>query len=171
MANKTVLFINRNDIVRRTPLGGNIDPDRIMPFVYTAQAKWIWPTLGTVLYNKLQDDVEASTVTGVYQTLLEGYVRDTLIHYSVVEALPFISYQITQAGVTKYMPEGTTSVSKGDVDFLLEKELQTAQFFQQRLSEYLCAYNTSYPEYNQTTGKSDMIYPNKRQNYTMGWNL
>jgi hypothetical protein len=32
---KNILFCSRNDIVKRTPLGGNIDPEKIIPFVKT----------------------------------------------------------------------------------------------------------------------------------------
>ena len=51
---KPYLFCSRNDIVKRTPLGGNVDPEKIIPFVKTAQDKYILITLGTVLYSKLQ---------------------------------------------------------------------------------------------------------------------
>ena len=36
---RNILFISRNDIIRRSPLGGNVDPENIIPFVKTAQDK------------------------------------------------------------------------------------------------------------------------------------
>ena len=44
------LFITRNDIIKKTPLQGSIDSDRLLPFVQTAQEKYILNLLGTVLY-------------------------------------------------------------------------------------------------------------------------
>ena len=52
------LFISRNDIIKTTPLQGAIDADKLLPFIKTAQTKYLENLLGTVLYNKLQDDIE-----------------------------------------------------------------------------------------------------------------
>jgi hypothetical protein len=168
---KTTLFVSRNDIIKRSNLGGNIDPDRIVPSIYTAQQKYILPTLGTVLYNKLQSDVESGSLVNQYKTLVEDYITDTLVHYTVVEYLPFSIYHIGQAGVLAYQNENLVKPDKRDVDFLLQKSLQSAQYFNERLTDYLIANNPDFPEYWQVTGKSDMIYPDKSRKYNVGWRM
>jgi hypothetical protein len=65
--------------------------------------------------------------------------------------------------------EQGTSPSKNDIDFLLQKELQTAQFYAERLVNYLIAYSSNYPEYLATTGFSDNVFPDKGQQYRNGW--
>ena len=165
-----ILFCSRNDIVKRTPLGGNIDPDKVIPFVKTAQDKYILIALGTVLYDYLQDQITAGTLTGVYKLLVDEYIVDTLVHYTMVEALPFLAYSIGNTGITKNLnSEQGASPSKNDVDYLLQKELATAQFYSERLVTYLIAQNTLYPQYLQTTGFSDNVYPDKGQQYRNGW--
>lgn len=166
-----VLFISRNDIIKRAPINGNVDPDKIVPFIKTAQDKYLLILLGTMLYNKLQADVVADAVTGVYQTLIEDYITDALVHYTVVEALPFLAYTIANGSIVKNTSEQATSPSKNDIDFLLQKELQTAQFYAERLVNYLIANNDLFPEYNQTTGKSDNVNANRKSSYTGGWVL
>jgi hypothetical protein len=168
---RNVLFISRNDIIKRSYVGGNIDPEKIIPFVKTAQDKNILTALGTVLYKKLQDDVEAKTITGVYKELIDLYIVDTLVHYSVCEALPFLAYTIANGSIYKNVSEQAINPSKNDIDFLLQKELQTAQFYMERLVTYLIANNQIYPEYNQTNGQLDNVYPDKGQAYTNGWVL
>ena len=49
-----VLFITRNDIIKNTPLQGAIDADKLLPFVRTAQDKYLLDLLGTVLFDFLQ---------------------------------------------------------------------------------------------------------------------
>ena len=167
---RNVLFISRNDIIKRAPIGGNIDPEKLVPFIKTAQDKYIWILLGSVLYFYLQDNIAADTVVEPYTNLLEVYIKDTLVHYAVVEALPFLAYTIGNAGIFKNTnPDQSTSPDKRDVDFLLQKELQTAQFYAVRLVTHLIANNTLYPQYNATTGKSDNVYPDMGQQYTQGW--
>jgi hypothetical protein len=165
-----ILFCSRNDIVKRTPLGGNVDPDKVIPFVKTAQDKYLLIALGTVLYNYLQAQVAAGTLTGVYKTLVDDYIVDTLVHYSMVEALPFLAYSIGNTGITKNLnSEQGASPNKNDIDYLLQKELATAQFYAERLVNYLIAQNTLYPQYTATTGFSDNVYPDKGQQYRNGW--
>ena len=165
-----ILFCSRNDIVKRTPLGGNVDPDKVIPFVKTAQDKYLLIALGTVLYNYLQTQVAAGTLTGVYKTLVDEYIIDTLVHYSMVEALPFLAYSIGNTGITKNLnSEQGASPNKNDIVYLLQKELATAQFYAERLVNYLIAQNTLYPQYTATTGFSDNVYPDKGQQYRNGW--
>ena len=134
---RNVLFISRNDIIKRAPIGGNIDPEKLVPFIKTAQDKYIWILLGSVLYFYLQDNIAAETVVEPYTNLLEVYIKDTLVHYAVVEALPFLAYTIGNAGIFKNTnPDQSTSPDKRDVDFLLQKELQTAQFYSERLVKH-----------------------------------
>jgi hypothetical protein len=169
---KNTLFVSRNDIVKRTPLGGNIDPDKIIPFVKTSQDKYILIILGTVLYDKLQTDIENGTLTGIYRSLVNDYIVDTLVHYAMVEALPFLAYTIANGGIVKNISsEQATSPSKNDIDFLLQKELGTAQFYAERLTDYLIAFSQNIPEYLQTTGFSNNVYPDKGQQYRNGWVL
>lgn len=167
---RNILMCSRNDIVKRTPLGGNIDPEKIIPFVKTAQDKYILLALGTVLYDKIQDDIEAGTLTGIYRTLVDEYIIDTLVHYAMVEALPFLAYTIANGGIVKNISsEQAVSPSKNDIDFLLQKELATAQYYGERLVTYLIAFSSNYPEYLATTGFSNNVYPDKGQQYRNGW--
>jgi len=169
-----ILFISRNDLVKRTPIGGDIDSDKLIPFVKTAQDKYLLVALGTVLYSYLQAAIANGTINSqanvAYKLLLDEYITDTLVHYTFVEALPFLAYQIDNTGITKNLNgEQGSSPSKNDVDYLLQKELGTAQFYAERLVTYLIAQNTLYPQYLQTTGFSDNVYPDKGQQYRNGW--
>jgi hypothetical protein len=164
-----ILFISRNDIIRRTPVGGNIDPEKLVPFIKTAQDKYVWIILGSALYFYLQEQIAANTLSEPYTSLMELYIKDCLVHYSMVEALPFLPYTIANAGIFKNTPEGTVTADKVDIDFLLQKELQSAQFYAERLVTHLIANSNLFPQYNATTGKSDNIYPDMGQQYTQGW--
>ena len=152
-------------------MGGNVNPEKLIPHVYTAQNKFILPILGTMLYQKLQNDIENNTLSGVYQTLVDDYITDTLVHYGVAEFLPWSLYQFGEGGTMMSTPEFQTNPNKRDIDFILQKELQSAQFFAERLTDFLIANSQDYPEYWQTNGKSDNIYPDKSQKYNTGWVL
>ena len=166
------LLITRNDIIKNTPLGGAIDADALLPFIRTAQEKYILNLLGTVLYNKLQDDVEAQTsFTGYYQTLVEEYVKPTLIWYACVEYIPFSSVTFKSNGAVKQQSETGIAPSKTEVDYLLNKALSNADYYSTRLQDYCIANNTELPEFNQSIGDATQIYPDQSNQYFTGIQL
>ena len=166
------LLITRNDIIKNTPLGGAIDADALLPFVRTAQEKYILNLLGTVLYNKLQDDVEAQTpFTGIYKQLVDDYVKSTLIWYSCVEYIPFSSVQFKSNGSIKQQSETGISPSKNETDYLLNKALDNASYYGTRLQDFLIAYSNQIPEYLESVGNSTQIYPDQSNQYFSGIEL
>ena len=166
------LFISRNDIIKNTPLQGAVDADRLLPFVRTAQEKYILNLLGTVLYNKLQDDVESQTpFTGYYQTLMEDYVKPTLIWYACVEYLPFSATQFKSEGAVKYKSEQSEAVGKNEIDYLATKAQDNAEYYATRMQDYLIAYSTQIPEFLESVGNSTQIYPDQSNQYFGGINL
>lgn len=166
------LLITRNDIVKNTPLGGAVDSDALLPFVRTAQEKYILNLLGTVLYNKLQDDVESQTpFTGYYNTLVQDYVKPTLIWYAMVEYLPFSSVQFKSEGPVKHKSEQSDPASKNDIDYLIQKAQDNAEYYSTRMQDFLIAYSTEIPEYLESVGNSTQIYPDMENQYFGGINL
>ena len=166
------LFITRNDIIKNTPLQGAVDADRLLPFIRTAQEKYILNLLGTVLYNKLQDDVESQTpFTGYYLTLMEEYVKPTLIWYACVEYIPFSATQFKSEGAVKYKSEQSEAVSKSEIDYLGQKAQDNAEWYATRMQDYLIAYSSQIPEFLETVGNTTQIYPDQSNQYFGGINL
>ena len=166
------LFVTRNDIIKNTPLQGAVDADRLLPFIRTAQEKYILNLLGTVLYNKLQDDIESQTAfSGYYLTLMNDYVKPTLIWYACVEYIPLSATQFKSEGAVKYKSEQAESVSKNEIDYLAQKSQDNADYYATRLQDYLIAYSNQIPEFLQSVGDSTQIYPDQTNQYFGGLNL
>jgi hypothetical protein len=166
------LFITRNDIIKNTPLQGSIDSDRLLPFIRTAQEKYLLDLLGTVLYYKLQADIEAGTpFTGYYKDLVDDHIKPTLIWYSTVEYLPFSAVQFKSEGAVKHESDQSKSVTKNEVDYLLQKSMNNADYFATRLQNYLISYSNQIPEYLESVGNQTQIYPNMGNTYFGGLQL
>ena len=166
------LFITRNDIIKNTPLGGAIDADALLPFVRTAQDKYLLNLLGTVLFDKLQDDIQTDTpFTGRYEQLMVDYVKPTLIWYSCVEYIPFSAITFKSNGAVKHISEVSTSPTKTEVDYLLQKAMNNADYYSTRLQDFLIAYSQDIPEYLQSVGNSTQIFPDQSNQYFGGINL
>lgn len=162
------LLISRKDIVKFTAMNGNVDTDKFIQFVKIAQDIHIQNYLGTDLLDKIEADIIASSLTGNYLSLVTDYVKPMLIHWAMVEYLPFAAYTVANKGVYKHTSENASNVEKEEVDFLIEKERDLAQYYTDRFISYMSFNNSSFPEYN--TSSNEDVYPDKDASFE-GWVL
>lgn len=157
------IFINRNDIVSKTALGGNVDSDKFLQFVEIAQDTDLQNYLGTDLYDKMSTDITGSGLSGDYLELNTNYIKPMLIHLAMAEYLSFGAFTIANGGVFKHTSENSQLASKEDVAYLAEKSRQIAQHYIDRFIKYM-TYNapTKFPEYY--TNSNGDINPLKNSN-------
>ena len=167
----TVLFINRTDLVRNSIIDGNVDTDKYIQCIKLAQEIHIQNYLGTKMYNALT----AAIVAGIdlpanvrWKTLLDDYVVPMEIWFAQVDYIPFASYQIRNGGMYKHRSENADTVSKEEVDYLVEKARTNAEWYARRFIDFMSFNQTTYPEY--TTNTNDDINPSYDATFN-GWVL
>jgi len=142
------LFITREQLVKNTIIDGNVDTDKFLQFIKIAQEIHIQNYLGTQLYLKIANDVDNNTLTGDYLELVTDYIQPMLIHYAMVDYLPFAAYQVKNGGVFKHRSENAETPTKDEVDFLVQKYRDFAEYYTRRFVDFMCFDNTKFPEYN-----------------------
>ena len=165
----TALFIKRDDLVKNTALSGNVDTDKFIHFIKLAQEIHIRNYLGSDLYDKISADIIAGTLSGAYLTLVNDYIQDMLIHFAMAEYLPFAAYTISNRGVHKHSSESSQIANKSEIDQLIAKERDYAEYYTNRFIDYM-TYNApgQYPEYY--SNNNEEIYPDKDVTFN-GWVL
>jgi len=169
-----VLFITRNDIIKNTPLQGAIDADKLLPFVRTAQDKYLMDLLGTVLFDFLQTKIAANTfgtLSAYYQDLMDDHIKNTLIWYSCVEYIPFSSISFKSEGAVKHISDQSVAPGKNEIDYLKQQAQQNADYYATRLQNYLISFSNEIPQYLESVGNQTQIYPNMANTYFSGINL
>jgi len=163
------ILITRKDVVKFTAMNGAVDTDKFIQYIKIAQDVHVQNYLGTDLLESIQAKIIAGTLTGDYLSLVTDYVKPLLCHWAMVEYLPFAAYTIANKGVYKHSSENAENVSKEEVDFLIEKERTTAQYYTDRFIDYM-SFNASskFPEYY--SNNDNDIYPDKDANFS-GWVL
>jgi len=164
----TALFISRTDLVKNSILDGNVDTDKFIQFIKIAQQIDVRNYLGSELYNRISNDITNSTLSGNYLTLVRDYIQPMLIHFAMVQYLPFAAYQIKNGGIYKHQSENAESVSKDEVDYLVQKERDFAEYYTKRFIDYMAFNQTLFPEY--TSNSNDDIYPDTNDLFN-GWIL
>ena len=164
----TALFISRTDLVKNSIIDGNTDTDKFIQFIKIAQEIEVQNYLGTDLYNKISADIIAGTLTGDYLNLVNDYVQPMLIWWAQVSYLPYAAYQIKNGGVFKHTSENSESVSKSEVDYLVGKARDTAEYYTRRFIDYMSFNDNLFPEYR-SNSDSD-VYPSNDSLFN-GWVL
>jgi len=164
----TALFITQQDLVRNSIISGNVDYDKIIQFVRVSQEIDVQNLLGTDLYNRISADIIAGTLTGNYLSLVTDFIQPTLIWFAQMNYIPFSAYTIAKGGVYKHQAENSQSVDKNEVDYLVGKAREYANYYSTRLVDYLCFNSSLFPEYTSNTNND--INPDTNTTYN-GWVL
>jgi hypothetical protein len=154
-----ILFINETLIKSRTAISDAIDGKQIKPTIKLAQDKYILPALGSGLYNRLQAGIDANNLTANEKLLLDDYVTDALLWFTIGEMVIATSYQFFSKGVLQKGAEESNNPSKGQLELLERKYMSNGEFYKQRLIDYLRENTELYFEYLDYGSGFDAIAP------------
>jgi len=168
MARDEALIISEELFRALSPVSGDLDWEYIWPIILAASDKWIQPALGQKLYEKLMTDIKAASLSGNYQDLVEDYVARTTVWFTCYMGFPFWGIKVVNSGIMQRIVDDGTTIGFNDIDKLAEQCRGQAEFYKQRLIEYLCANNKLFPEYS--SNKSGEI-GSEKINYSGGLNL
>lgn len=165
---KNVLLISADILKERTAIHTNIDEKLIFPTIKVCQDMFIHPLLGSDLYNKIVTDVEAGSITGTYKDLLDDYIIDCLCWYVLSESVSDVTWQIWNKGVVRKTGDNTDLPDAETMEGLRNKYRTRAEWYGQRLQQYLQATSTAsvLPEYFNGNANLDDIPPSG-QAFTM----
>ena len=157
------LWIKREDLVRNTLISGNLDTDRFVQFISIAQDIHIQNYTGTKLYDKISADILANTLANPYLALVNDYLQPMLIQWALCEYLPFAAYTVGNGGVFKHNSENSTTAEKIEVDYLVGKARDLAQYYTDRFITYMSYNQASFPQYNSNNNAD--VYPDTDANF------
>lgn len=160
-----IILLSDNDITKNTPLGGNIDTDKLRQCILDAQATRLEELLGETLYFKIEADFEAETLTGLYATLYNSYIKPFLIQQSATEYLKIGAFSFANNGITMPTPANTTAVSETTLSRLINERRIVADMYADRMKRWLC--KNMLPEY--AISSDNIVNPQVASN--SGWYL
>ena len=172
MATGYVLFISEDKLKDSTAINLNVDVNLLLPYVRQAQKLYVETKLGTDLNQKLKDLIVAGTLGDVanaaYKTLIDDYIGDMLPNWAFYHAIPFLRFKIENGNIYSKTSETGNSLSTDEAQHLREEVRNTAEYYTERLIDYICNNNSLFPEYNTNTGAD--VDPDRNAYYN-GMNL
>lgn len=153
-----VYLVSEATIKSNSVVNNNVDSMYLLPAIEYAQDAGLQPIIGTQLYNKLQDLVADGSITGEteYKLLLDEYITPYLINKVTADIQLPLAYKLRNQGVVQNVNENTIQTPIKDVQYLIEFYENKAKFYANRLSDFLIANSTNYPEYNSVNSCADM---------------
>tara|TARA_R110000782_G_scaffold69208_1_gene139237 strand:+ start:379 stop:960 length:582 start_codon:yes stop_codon:yes gene_type:complete len=155
---QNTLLISEAKLKAFTDINNNLDPSLIKSTTREAQIIHITRLLGTQLYDKIIADVDAGTLTGNYKSLVEDYVQDSLLYWAYYESLEAIYLRPRNNGLLQ--PQGGDNALSVDM-LIYDKKRRSvknkAEYFSERLVDYLCFNSSLFPEYG--TEQNAEIFP------------
>ena len=169
MAIQHTLFISATRLKKDTALGGSVDDNLIMPYILLAQDMNILPVLGADLYEKLKSDVQGGSLTGAYKTLVETYIQPALVQFAFSTLAPYLRLRFSNNSVVVMgATEQSSSATYDDIKPLMDTATDAAEFYRQRLIDYIRNNQSSFPEFSTNSGAD--LDPTTN-NYFAGINL
>ena len=151
-----VLFISEAKLKDSTAINLNVDVSILNPYLRQAQKLYVETKLGTDLNQKLKDLIIAGTVGSVgneaYKTLLDDYIGDMLPNYALYHAIPFLRFKIENGNIYSKTSETGTALTTEESQHLREEVLNTAQYYTERMIDYICNNSDLFPEYTTNSG-------------------
>lgn len=153
-----VLLISEVTLKKNSVINNNVDGMYLLPAIEYAQDSGLQPLIGTKLYNKLMDLVEDGSITGntEYKLLLDEYVTPYLLNKVTADIQIPLAYKMRNQGVVQQTGENTYTPSLKDTQYVIQNYENKANFYGNRLSDYLKANRTKYPEYCSIDSCADM---------------
>ena len=163
-----VLFISEAKLKESTAINLNVSTDLLLPYILQSQKLYVKTKLGSDLYEKLEADITAGTLAGAYLTLVDDYIGDMLPAWAFYHAIPFLRFKIENGNIYSKTSETGTALSTEEAQHLREEVRNTAEYFTERMIDYICNNTSSFPEYSTNSGSD--VNPDKNAYYN-GMNL
>tara|TARA_R110002020_G_scaffold320876_1_gene536775 strand:- start:502 stop:1074 length:573 start_codon:yes stop_codon:yes gene_type:complete len=151
-----VLFISEERLKDATTIGLNVDTSLLSPYIKMSQKLFIETKLGSNLTDKLKALIVAGTVNDAgneaYATLLNDYIAEVLPSFCLHMAIPFLRFKIEGGNIYSKTSETGTALTTEEAQHLRNEVLNTAEYYMERMIDYISHNKTSFPEYSTNTG-------------------
>jgi hypothetical protein len=152
-------FVSEQDVKKNTPIDENVDSKILQTAMRTAQDIQIRDIIGSGLYDKICDDINDAGLAGNYLTLVNKYIAPCLYHFIVTESMLPMTFKMMNKSVSTRGAENSNAIDLDQLTRVEQSYLNKAQYYSERLRDYLCENNTLFPEFLNPGSGIDTIHP------------
>ena len=139
-------LINENYFKAYSPVPDNYNIKDIEPYFKVAEEIWVKPLIGVPLYDKLLEEVNTNNVSPENSTLLL-MLYPYLAFAITYEALPFISYHLSEVGLTVGHSDNSTAAPVSGINLINTRLRSTLETLKSNFKKWMDEHSDSYPLY------------------------
>lgn len=153
-------FMSETYLKDNSPIDINVDGNKLKTAIRLAQEIHIRELIGSGIYNVMCDQINASGLQAPYLALNNDYIKVALVHFTLYEGMDILAYQIVNKGLQERSSE-FSQPSTSAITQLSAKWRDKANYYGQRLTDYLLQNRTTFPLYTTPGSEIDTIFPSQ----------
>ena len=143
---KPYTLINEAYFKQFSPVPDNYNIKDIEPYFKVAEEIWVKTLIGVPLYEKLLEEVNTNNVSPEDSTLLL-MLYPYLAFAITYEALPFISYHLSEVGLTVGHSDNSTAAPVSGINLISTRLRSTLETLKSNFKKWLDDHSDNYPLY------------------------
>jgi len=143
-----VFFISEEYLKTNTSINENVDSGELRFCILTSQNINIQETLGQPLFEEIQLQVSAGTLTVDNKYLLDKYIVPATTQWAYYHGLDNFFVKWINVGLVQNRNEQGSNIDIRTFKYLKDNARSTAEFYDQNMRRWLCAKANLYPKYN-----------------------
>lgn len=167
--NTKILFINEDYVKKYSPVLNNVEYHIIKSHVIEAQNIDVVRIIGEWMYDEIIGQYEdnfnsGTTIDTKYTTLVNDYIKPTLLYFSLYNAMYDLYLKITNKGIQVQKSEFSDPISEELLQKYMSSYRNKAEFYRQRLQAYLFNNQDTYEKWRDTDPNNPYsILPDKNE--------
>jgi hypothetical protein len=167
----SVILVSENKLKQFTNINKNVDMDVLKAEIQICQDIDLQTVLGTLFYVHLCSRISSTgnTFNADEKTLVDDYIQPYLIQQAYFRSMPALMFRTMNRAIVSGEMENAKPIDIETFKYLRNIQKQTADFYNQRLIDYLnIGYGQNkFPQYV-TQSSLDGMVPNRTQKYNPG---
>lgn len=143
-----ILLISEKTIKENSLVSNNVDGKYIQNAIRTAQDISLQPIIGQKLFERLCEGISNDNLTELETELIKTYIQPVLLNAVMSDLVLQLSYKFRNLGTVQTVDTNVMIPSLKDLQYIREDFNLKAQFYMNRLSDFLevnCAKFKQYP--------------------------
>lgn len=151
------LYFNQTYFYENTSVDENTNWKQLRPIIWDCQNIYIQDIIGSALFDEVNGQIVADTLTALNTTLVDDYIAPCLRNYVMMEAQVTMLYKFRQRSVSKDRSDYSNPVDFKEHRYIKDQYQIKAEKYAVKIQDYLIANLTDYPLYNTWVNTDDVI--------------
>lgn len=158
-------MIDEDYLKANSPIDDNVDMKVLKTAMRTAQEIYIRDLIGSGIYDEILTQINAGTLSSDAEntTLVNSYIAPCLVHYIISDAAIPMTFKFMNKAISTRNSDSSQPVDVDQLTKVANFYKDKAEYYANRLTDYLRANTTLYPLYLNPGSDQTTIHPKSGQ--------